>query len=58
MTNPDNFTVIDRGHFLSTTGNCNTYDDGANNYCKADAVGTTVLKGLEDAEADNLPSKA
>ena len=55
MTNPDNFAGLDRGHFLSTTGNCNTFDDGANGYCRADAVGTVVLKRLEDAEADCDP---
>jgi naphtho-gamma-pyrone polyketide synthase len=55
MTNPDNFAGLDRGHFLSTTGNCNTFDDGANGYCRADAVGTVILKRLEDAEADNDP---
>ena len=55
MTNPDKFAGLDRGHFLSSTGNCNTFDDGANGYCRADAVGTVVLKRLEDAEADNDP---
>ena len=55
MTNPDNFAGLDRGHFLSTTGNCNTFDDGANGYCRADAVGTVILKRLEDAEADHDP---
>jgi naphtho-gamma-pyrone polyketide synthase len=55
MTNPDNFAGLDRGHFLSTTGNCNTFDDGANGYCRADAVGTVILKRLEDAEADKDP---
>ena len=57
MTNPDNFAGLDRGHFLSPTGNCNTFDDGANGYCRADAVGTVILKRLEDAEADNDPIK-
>ncbi|KAF6235870.1 hypothetical protein HO173_006066 [Letharia columbiana] len=57
MTNPDNFAGLDRGHFLSSTGNCNTFDDGANGYCRADAVGIVVLKRLEDAEADNDPIK-
>ncbi len=57
MTNPDNFAGLDRGHFLSHTGNCNTFDDGANGYCRADAVGTVILKRLEDAEADNDPIK-
>jgi naphtho-gamma-pyrone polyketide synthase len=55
MTNPDNFAGLDRGHFLSTTGNCNTFDDGANGYCRADAVGTVILKRLEDAMADKDP---
>ncbi|KAL1861559.1 Type I Iterative PKS [Diaporthe australafricana] len=55
LTNPDNFAGLDRGHFLSTTGNCNAFDDGANGYCRADAVGSVILKRLEDAEADNDP---
>lgn len=55
MTNPDNFAGLDRGHFLSTTNNCNTFDDNANGYCRADAVGTVILKRLEDAEADKDP---
>lgn len=55
LTNPDNFAGLDRGHFLSTTGNCNPFDDSANGYCRADAVGAVVLKRLEDAEADHDP---
>lgn len=55
MTNPDNFAGLDRGHFLSNTGNCKTFDDGADGYCRADAVGTVILKRLEDAEADIDP---
>ncbi|KAL9126698.1 MAG: hypothetical protein Q9217_004295 [Psora testacea] len=55
MTNPDNFTGLDKGHFLSRTGNCKTFDDGADGYCRSDAVGTVVLKRLEDAELDNDP---
>lgn len=38
-----------------STGNCNAFDDGASGYCRADAVGTVILKRLEDAEADNDP---
>lgn len=37
------------------TGNCNAFDDGASGYCRADAVGSVILKRLEDAEADNDP---
>ena len=55
LTNPDNFTGLDKGHFLSRTGNCKTFDDGADGYCRADGVGTVVLKRLEDAQADNDP---
>ena len=55
LTNPDNFAGLDRGHFLSTTGNCNSFDDEASGYCRADAVASVVLKRLEDAEADNDP---
>lgn len=36
-------------------GNCNAFDDGANGYCRADAVGSVILKRLEDAQADNDP---
>ena len=55
MTNPDNFAGLDRGHFLSQTGGCKTFDNGADGYCRADGVGTVILKRLEDAEADNDP---
>ncbi|KAK7530819.1 polyketide synthase module [Phyllosticta citribraziliensis] len=55
ITNPDNFAGLDRGHFLSRTGNCNTFDDGADGYCRADAVGTVILKRLDDALADGDP---
>lgn len=52
LTNPDNFAGLDRGHFLSTTGNCKTFDDAADGYCRADGIGTVVLKRLSDAIAD------
>lgn len=55
LTNPDNHAGLDRGHFLSRTGNCNTFDDGADGYCRADGVGSVILKRLEDAQADNDP---
>ncbi|KFG85862.1 polyketide synthase [Metarhizium anisopliae] len=55
MTNPNLFCGLDRAHFLSTTGNCNVFDDAANGYCRADAVTSVILKRLEDAEADNDP---
>jgi monodictyphenone polyketide synthase len=53
LTNPDAFAGLGRGHFLSSTGNCKTWDSNADGYCRADGVGSIVLKRLEDAEADN-----
>ncbi|KAL4892273.1 hypothetical protein BDV59DRAFT_208603 [Aspergillus ambiguus] len=55
LTNPDNHAGLDRGHFLSRTGNCNTFDNNANGYCRAEGAGTVILKRLEDAQADNDP---
>ncbi|KAM5343388.1 hypothetical protein ACJ41O_011925 [Fusarium nematophilum] len=55
MTNPDNFAGLDRGHFLCKNGNCKTFDDAADGYCRADGVGTVILKRLPDAIADKDP---
>lgn len=55
MTSPDLFAGLSRAHFLSKTGSCKTFDDGADGFCRGDGVGTVVLKRLEDAEADNDP---
>lgn len=38
--------------FLSKTGSCKTFDSAADGYCRADGVGTVILKRLKDAEAD------
>ena len=55
LTNPDVTAGLDRGHFLSRTGNCKTFDDGADGYCRGEGVGIVVLKRLHDAQADNDP---
>ncbi|KAM0278167.1 hypothetical protein ACHAO9_012273 [Fusarium lateritium] len=55
MTNPDNFAGLDRGHFLCKDGNCKTFDDEADGYCRAEGVGTVILKRLPDAIADGDP---
>ncbi|KAH8585391.1 polyketide synthase-like protein [Bisporella sp. PMI_857] len=52
---PDGHTGLDKGFFLSRTGNCKTFDDQADGYCRAEGVGTLFLKRLEDAIADGDP---
>lgn len=47
------YAGLSRGHFLSKTGPCKTFDNSADGYCRGEAVGTIVLKRLEDAVADN-----
>jgi acyl transferase domain-containing protein len=54
LTNSDAFAGLSNGHFLSKTPNaCKTWDSEADGYCRADAIGSIVMKRLEDAEADN-----
>ncbi|KAI8631121.1 polyketide synthase [Xylariaceae sp. FL1651] len=55
LTNPDFTAGLDRGHFLSRTGNCKTFDDSADGYCRGEGVGTVILKRLEDAIVENDP---
>ena len=58
LTNPDFTAGLDRGHFLSRTGNCKTFDDGADGYCRGEGVATLILKRLDDAVADGDPIQA
>jgi acyl transferase domain-containing protein len=55
LTNPDFTAGLDRGHFLSRTGNCKTFDDTADGYCRGEGIGTVIIKRLEDALMDNDP---
>lgn len=50
---PHSFSALSRAGILSKTGNCKTFRDDADGYCRADFVGTVVLKRLEDAVAHN-----
>lgn len=52
MTNSDIFAGLSRGQFLSKTGPCATFDNEADGYCRADGIGTVIIKRLEDAQAD------
>ena len=53
LTNPDIFSGLSKGQFLSKTGSCKTYDNDADGYCRGDGCGTVILKRYEDAIADN-----
>lgn len=55
LTNPDIFAGLSKGQFLSKTGSCKTFDQGADGYCRGDGVATIILKRVEDAIADNDP---
>ncbi|POR36607.1 Polyketide synthase [Tolypocladium paradoxum] len=52
LSNPDIFSGLSRGHFLSKRGPCATFDDAADGYCRADACASVVVKRMEDAIAD------
>jgi asperthecin polyketide synthase len=52
-TSPDIYCMLSKGHFLSKTGQCKVWDAGADGYCRADGIGSVVIKRLEDAVADN-----
>ena len=53
MTNSDIFSGLSRGQFLSKTGNCQTFDNDADGYCRGDGIGSLVIKRFDDALADN-----
>lgn len=54
LTNSDGFAGLCNGYFLTRTHNaCKTWDSTADGYCRADGIGSVVLKKLEDAEVDN-----
>jgi asperthecin polyketide synthase len=53
ITDPDNYAGLGNAHFLSPTGQCKVWDKVADGYCRAEGIGSVVIKRLEDAEADN-----
>ena len=52
ITNPDIYSGLSKGQFLSKTGSCKTYDNDADGYCRGDSCGTVILKRYEDAVSD------
>lgn len=53
LSDPHSFTFLSKAGVLSETGNCKTYRDDADGYCRADFSGALILKRLEDAVAHN-----
>ncbi|KAF8626009.1 hypothetical protein AX17_006732 [Amanita inopinata Kibby_2008] len=53
ISSPDMFLGLDRGHFLSPTGQCKPFDASADGYCRGEGCGMFVLKRLSDAIAEN-----
>ncbi|KAI0036587.1 polyketide synthase [Vararia minispora EC-137] len=53
ITSPDMFLGLDRGHFLSPTGQCKAFDASADGYSRSEGCGLFVLKRLSDALAEN-----
>ncbi|BCR97118.1 non-reducing polyketide synthase encA [Aspergillus luchuensis] len=53
LTGSDSFAGLSRGYFLSKTGSCKVFDDGADGYCRADGIVSIVMKRLADAQNDN-----
>ncbi|KAK7036095.1 Non-reducing polyketide synthase tera [Favolaschia claudopus] len=53
ISSPDMFLGLDRGHFLSPTGQCKAFDAAADGYSRSEGCGVFVLKRLGDAIAEN-----
>ncbi|KDQ50552.1 hypothetical protein JAAARDRAFT_583047 [Jaapia argillacea MUCL 33604] len=53
ITSPDMYLGLDRGHFLSPTGQCKAFDASADGYSRSEGCGLFVLKRLSDAIAEN-----
>ncbi|KAF5350379.1 hypothetical protein D9758_012473 [Tetrapyrgos nigripes] len=52
-SSPDMFLGLDRGHFLSPTGQCKPFDASADGYSRSEGCGLFVLKRLDDAITEN-----
>ncbi|KAJ7749514.1 thiolase-like protein [Mycena maculata] len=56
VSSPDMFLGLDRGHFLSPTGQCKAFDVSPDGYSQSEGCGIFVLKRLRDpiSENDNI----
>ncbi|KAG6354135.1 hypothetical protein INS49_004739 [Diaporthe citri] len=53
LASPHGWCLLSKAGVLSDTGNCKTFCDDAQGYCRGEFVGVVVLKRLEDAVAQN-----
>ncbi|KAJ6526457.1 polyketide synthase [Mycena capillaripes] len=53
VSSPDMFLGLDRGHFLSPTVQCKSFDASADGYSRSEGCGVFILKRLRDAIAEN-----
>ncbi|KAF8224464.1 polyketide beta-ketoacyl-synthase [Tricholoma matsutake] len=53
VSSPDMFLGLDRGHFLSPTGQCKSFDASADGYSRSEGCGVFILKRLSDAISEN-----
>ncbi|TFK43602.1 polyketide synthase [Crucibulum laeve] len=53
IASPDMALGLDRGHFLSPTGQCKAFDASADGYSRSEGCGVFVIKRLADAIAEN-----
>ncbi|KAF9568001.1 ketoacyl-synt-domain-containing protein [Agrocybe pediades] len=53
IASPDMMIGLDRGHFLSPTGQCKAFDVSADGYSRSEGCGIFILKKLSDAIKEN-----
>ncbi|KAF5317486.1 hypothetical protein D9619_013156 [Psilocybe cf. subviscida] len=53
ISSPDMFLGLDKGHFLSPSGQCKSFDAAADGYSRGEGCGVFVLKRLAHAVAEN-----
>lgn len=47
ITNSDVYAGLSQGHFLSSTGGCKTWDEGADGYCRSGMLSQSIFSTLK-----------